>query len=66
MEVKQDSTYLTVSDMPHRVGYVLRLSQDSLILNNADDNTLALRLFSLNSSVMEVGVGTSKLVFHKK
>jgi hypothetical protein len=66
MEVKQDSTYLTVSDMPHRVGYVLQLSQDSLILKNADDNILALRLFSLNNSVMEVGVGTSKLVFHKK
>jgi hypothetical protein len=66
MEVKQDSTYLTVSDMPHKVGYVLQSSQDSLILRNSDNNILALRLLSLNSSVMEVGVGTSKLVFHKK
>lgn len=66
MEVKHDSTYLTASNMPHRVGYVLRLSQDSLVLKNEDDNILAFRLFSLNSSVMEVGVGTSKLVFHKR
>lgn len=66
MEVKQDSTYLTVSDMPRRVGYILQLSQDSLILRNEDAGLLALRLFSLNNSVMEVGVGTSKLVFYKK
>lgn len=65
MEVKLDSTYLTVSSMPHRIGYVLRLSQDSLILKDADNNILALRLLSLNSSVLEVGGGTSKLVSHK-
>ena len=65
MEINHDSTYLTASNMPHRVGYLLRLSEDSLILRNADDNILAFQLISLNTRRMEVGIGTSKLVFHK-
>jgi predicted permease len=66
MEVKGDSTYLTASSMPHRVGYVLRLSQDSLILRNTDNNILAFQLLSLSDDAIEVGARASKLVFHKR
>lgn len=66
MEVRQDSIYFTVSDMPDKVGFVMQLSEDSLVLKNSLDAMLAFRLDKLTESTLEVGKGESKLVFHKK
>jgi amino acid transporter len=66
MEVDHDSTYLTASSMPNRVSYTMLLSQDSLVLKNSPDNILALRLDKLTEEVLEVGMGDSKLIFHKR
>lgn len=66
MEVEHDSTYLTTSTMPNRVSYTMLLSQDSLTLKNSPDNILSLRLDKLTEDLLEVGIGDSKLIFHKK
>ena len=66
MEVKPDSTYITVASMPSRVAYIMRASQDSLILIQEANNVLAFRLHELTDQTLRVSLKSSEMTFHKR
>ena len=66
MQVEADSTYMSGSFMPGKVSYIMRLSQDSLILIRDDVEDMEFRLEELSAKTLRVSVDSKEMTFRKK